>query len=164
MSGEKKFYPGELVFDRKRTDPTDDILVVTDADVGSLGDLSGKDYRLVKHNGTNKKLKPGPDGPLDDSTRVIEAAYVSGGDESPPVLGDQGYTFPEFRLETVVSEEGNAIDGHQPHQIALAEFYAELSSALRKTGTTVESPKDLKVLAMEARVDGKVIVRGEELS
>lgn len=164
MSDDERFYAGEVVFDKKRTDPTDDLLIVTDANVGVLGDLSGEKYRMVKHNDTNQQLRPGANAPVDDTTRLIEAAYISDSGTQPAVIGSKRYTFPEWRLETVVSEDGSALDGLQPHQLALATFYGELARALAESETTVETPKDLKVLAMQAAVDGKVILRGEELA
>lgn len=163
MPDDTKFYPGTLVFDRKRTDPTDDPLVITDANVGTLGEISDDEtYRLVKYNDVNQQLKPGPNEPLGDNTPIVEAAYVTDEDDTPAVVEREAYTFPEFRLQTVVSKDDGALDGERPHQVALAQFYAELATALRETETIVTTPHDLKLLAMKADVDGTVIVRGED--
>ncbi len=161
MAGDTKFYPGELVFDRKRTDPTDDVLVVTDIDVGTVGDLTGEKYEAVKMNTTNMDLRPGDYKQLSDDTRVINAAYVADDKDTPAVISNE-YTFPAFRLKTVNSPEDCALDGYQPHQVALSKFYAELANAVRETDMTVETTRDLKVLAMKASVDGGVILRGED--
>lgn len=160
-AGETDFYAGEVVFDKKRTDPTDDLLVVVAPNVGTVETLDGETRRKVKHNDTNVELNGGR--PVDDSEQCVAAAYISNGDHQKPSLGDTVYTFPEFRLETVESPHDNAIDGYQPYQWALAKFLSELVRAFDSQEFHIQSVEDLQVLCMEASIDGKIITLGSEL-
>lgn len=156
-----KFYTGQVVFDKKRTDPTDDLLVVFDHDVGMLKDIAdGQTRRLVRENDVNKELY---NGPVPDSEPVVKAVYLSENGSHPASVGNQVYTFPEERLETPESDSGSALGGFHPYQFTLAEFFAELAEALDQQDITVESVEDLQVLCMEASVDGAVITRGTSL-
>lgn len=158
MPSDQKFYAGQVVFDKKRTDPTDDMLVVVDANPGTLETFTGEDYRLIKHNDTNKELNDGQ--PVDDDEPCVKCTYVTTSKERQPTVQSSPYTFPEFRLETLESPNGNPINGYYPHQWALSEFFAELVETIDGTDMTVESADDLQVLAMQAGVDGEVIIRG----
>lgn len=158
MSDKYDFYRGEIVFDKKRTDPTDDLLVVVDEDAGTVGDLSGETKRKVKHNETNKELNDGHEVP--EYEPCVTASYISA--DTPPTVGDAIYTFPAFRLATVESPNSGGISGYQPYQWALAGFLAELMAALHNSDVTIESTEDLQVLCMQASIDGEVITRGTE--
>lgn len=161
MTDDKDFYKGQIVFDKKRTDPTDDLLVIVDADKGPVAALEGETKRLVKHNDTNKDLNAGK--PVADDELCIGAAYISSGDHEEPDIGEKVYTFPEFRLETVESKNGSAIEGYQPYQWALAGFFSELVKAFDNGNVeSIEDVEDLQVLCMEASIDGKVITKGTQ--
>lgn len=155
----RDFYKGQIVFDKKRTDPTDDLLVVVNPDMGPVNTLDGETRRLVKDNDTNKKIIGGT---VPDDAPCVAAAYISSGDHEEPDIGEQIYTFPEFRLETVESKNGSAIEGYQPYQWALAGFLAELVKALDVQNFTIEDVEDLQVLCMEASIDGEVITKGSQ--
>lgn len=162
MSNETEFYPGEIVFDKRRTSVTDDTLVVTDASIGELGSISETEtYEHVKSNDTNQQLNPEGNTVVPDDVRLIKAAYVND-DDGVPVVGATSYPFPEYRLATVATEEDDALASSQPHQLALAQFYSELATQLRKDEITIETPRDLKLLAMKAEIDGGVIHHAEE--
>lgn len=162
MPPDKQFYDGQIVFDRKRTDPSDDMLLVVDSDVGELHELDGETYRLVKHNDENKALNG--HAPVADSVRVIRCVYLKTDDGEDPALGDRTYTFPEFRLSTVRAGDDTPTNGFQPYQWALSSFFAELAETLKDEDQTIESVQDLQVLAMKADVDGEVILRGTDLA
>lgn len=157
---ENDFYKGQIVFDKKRTDPTDDLLVVVNPDMGPVGSLEGETRRLVKHNDTNTKILG--TSPVPDDAECVAAAYISSGDHDEPDIGEQIYTFPEFRLETVESKPGSAVEGYQPYQWALAGFMSELVKALDNQQFTIETVEDLQVLCMEAEIDGEVITKGTQ--
>lgn len=155
------FYKGEIVFDKKRTDPTDDLLVVVNPEIGALKTLDGETKRLVKHNDTNKELNGGR--PVDDDEPCIACAYISTGDhEDPAIDTDKVYTFPAFRLATVESAPDNVLEGYQPYQWALAGFLSELVKAMATKNVTIESVDDLQVLCMEASIDGEIITKGTQ--
>lgn len=160
---ENQYYDGQLVFDRKRTDITDDILVVTDADAGVLDDFDGETHRAIKYNDTNQQLNPDGHGPVDGDTPMVQAAYLNDGVEGrDPEVGDEIYTFPQYRLATIQSDGDAALDGLFPHQHALASFFGELASAIEEDGLTVDSVEGLRVIAMRAECDGEVILDGAE--
>ena len=153
------FYEGQLVFDRKRTDPTDDILVVVDAHVGTLLDLDDDETRRkVKHNDTNTSLNDG--SPVPDSEPVIKCAYVNNEDNFDPELGERVYTFPEFRLGDVKTSEETPIGDNAPFEWALIHFFAELVAELEQSDITIEDAEDLQVLAMQSEIAGNVIASG----
>lgn len=158
MPSDNKFYEGQVVFDKKRTDPTDDMLVVVDANPGTLETFTGEAYRLIKHNDTNKELNAGQ--PVADDESCVTCTYVVAGEETEPAVQKETYTFPEYRLETLKSADGNAIEGYYPHQWALSQFFGELVRAMYTSEMTIEDADDLQVLAMQAGVDGEVILRG----
>ncbi len=158
MSNE--FYPGAIVFDKKRTDPTDDLLVVMDHDAGPLRGFSGQKYRLIKNNDINTEIYGGP---VPDETECISAVYISEDNGHPAVIGKKEYTFPVDRMETVDSHPKHALEGLHPYQYALAQFLGELMRAMDTKDISIESVDDLQVLCMEASIDGKVITRGTNL-
>ena len=156
MPERSKFYEGQVVFDKRRPGPTDDMLVGVDANPGTLETFTGEAYRLIKHNDTNKELNAGQ--PVDEDEPCVTCTYISTGDHTEPEVQGETYTFPEYRLETVGS--GPALDGHFPYQWALSQFFGELVRAMYTSDMTIEDADDLQVLAMQAGVDGEVILRG----
>lgn len=156
-------YDGALVFDRKRTDVTDDILVVVDADAGVLDDYDGETHRAIKYNDTNQQLNPDGHEPVSKDTQMVQASYVTGGVEGhDPTVGDVVYTFPEYRLATIESDEEAALDGLDPHQHALASFFSELVDTIQSEDATIDSVEGLRFIAMKADCDGEVILEAAE--
>lgn len=160
MTNSKSFYAGQIVFDRRRTDPTDDLLVVVDYEPRPLLSFTGEKYRLIKHNNHNKSFYGGP---VPDDALCVTAAYVTDDSNSPAVIGNETYTFPIKRLETIQAPDDAATAGYYPHQLALASFLGELVQALDGNEICIESVSDLQVLCMEAAVDGSVIKHGTNI-
>lgn len=154
-----KFHAGEIVFDKKRTEVTSDMLVIHDPDVGNVGSLSGETGRLVRNNDANKEIG------FSDSTTAVEAIYITEEDDGTVGLGDRIYTFPVSRLARVESPKDHSLDELRPHEWAIATFLSELMSALNEQDYTVERAEDLQVLCMDASIDGRVITRasGEKI-
>lgn len=142
-------YKGQIVFDKKRTDPTDDLLVVINSDVGTVSELEPKTERLVRENDVNQEVG------FTETTPMVKACYVQSGDDEIPSIGSRIYTFPETRLQPVESEDDKALEGYNPYQWALAQFLSKLVAA------TIDSEmltyEELQVLCMEAGVQGEVI-------
>lgn len=149
-----KFYHGQVVFDKKRSDPTDDLLVVVNPTVGTWQDLDDETAEYVWETDVNHRFG------LTEETPMVEVAYVSAG-PSDVTIGEKTYTFPVTRLQTVTSTPNSALDGCYPYQWALAGFFAELVAATTTRETSIDV-EQLQVLCMAASVEGAVITRGTD--
>jgi hypothetical protein len=156
---DSEFYPGTVVFDRKRTDPRDDPLIVTKAGERTVSDLDVRTRETVLENKTNSKLSREMDTSLGYETRVVSAVYIKGGDDVDPCLGETAYTFPEFRLAPIEYGPDTPTDDTRPHQMALAAFFSEMAETLDREDITISSAEGLQYLAMKSGVDGAVIKR-----
>lgn len=154
---ESEFYPGTVAFDRKRTDPTDDVLIVTEAGERTVRDLDSRMRDAVEENPTNNKIAREMGITFGFETPVVSAVYIQGGDDVDPCLGEKEYTFPEFRLAPIDYGPATPTNSYRPHQMALAAFFSELVETLDRTGMEISEPADLIVLAMEAGVPGRVV-------
>lgn len=156
---DRKFWRGEVVYDAKRTDILDDPLIVVDPDIVRLGTLSGKDHSTVKYNETNKKMNDGQ--PLPDSTRCVKCSFL-GENDGQPVVGNNTYTYPTFRLMRVTGTDKSSIPPFRPTMLAAAELIHHLEDAVEDGG--INSTDELQVALMDANIDGQIIAAAAELN
>lgn len=156
---DRTFWKGEVVYDRKRTDILDDALIVVGPDIVRLGTLSGEDHSTVKYNDTNKQLNDGE--PLPESTRCVKCSFL-GENDGQPVVGNNIYPYPTFRLMRVTGTDESSIPPFRPTMLAAAELIHHLEDAVEDGG--INSIDELYVALMDANIDGQIIAAAAELN
>lgn len=156
---DRRFWRGEVVYDRKRTDILDDPLVIVDPDVVELGDLDNKTREQVKYNKTNKRMNGGRKLPED--TRCVRCSFLTER-ERRPTVESRVYTYPTFRLLRLTGNEKSSIPPFRPTMLAAAELIHHLEGSVAEGG--IDSREELQVALMEAGLDGEVIAAAAELA